>query len=192
MGMHPYDTTMEFAYERTQQAENRLLRAPQDYVVGYAFRSDYGAVALIEKRKPAWQAGKLNGIGGKIEPGESPEAAMSREFLEEAGLLVHPQCWLHFRTEQFMHTTPGKSDQHVGTRVYHFAVRVGDSEWAQIRTIEVERIVKVRLPLTFTGHAEQDQQSGTGPFHSTVYNMAYLIPMAVTLLQQPPENRPVP
>jgi 8-oxo-dGTP pyrophosphatase MutT (NUDIX family) len=29
-------------------------------------------VLLIEKQKPAWQRGKLNGVGGKIEPGENP------------------------------------------------------------------------------------------------------------------------
>src|SRR5690606_19747163 len=37
-------------------------------------------------RRPAWQAGKLNGVGGKIEPGETPADAMRREFREEADL----------------------------------------------------------------------------------------------------------
>ena len=32
--------------------------------------------------------GKFNGLGGKFEPGESPEACMRREVLEESGLIV--------------------------------------------------------------------------------------------------------
>jgi len=32
--------------------------------------------------------GKFNGLGGKFEPGESPEACMRREVLEESGLVV--------------------------------------------------------------------------------------------------------
>jgi len=56
------------------------------YVVGFAFSEDGSHVALIRKSRPAWQAGKLNGVGGKIEPGESPIDAIVREFLEETGV----------------------------------------------------------------------------------------------------------
>ena len=35
-----------------------------------------------------WQKGKLNGVGGHIELGETPHEAMEREFLEEAGLNI--------------------------------------------------------------------------------------------------------
>jgi 8-oxo-dGTP diphosphatase len=42
-------------------------------------------LALVRKTKPAWQAGRLNGIGGKIEDGEPPLAAMCREWKEETG-----------------------------------------------------------------------------------------------------------
>lgn len=55
----------------------------QEYVVGFLFFNDKKNVILIRKKKPNWQAGKLNGIGGKIENGESPHQAMIREFLEE-------------------------------------------------------------------------------------------------------------
>lgn len=34
------------------------------------------------------QAGKYNGLGGKFEPGESPEECLRREVLEESGLVV--------------------------------------------------------------------------------------------------------
>lgn len=57
-----------------------------NYVGGFLFSPTGQYVALIQKNKPAWQNGKLNAIGGKIELGETAEAAMRREFLEEAGL----------------------------------------------------------------------------------------------------------
>ena len=58
----------------------------QTYSCGFLFSPDRQRVLLIRKRRPAWQAGKLNGVGGKIEPGESPAQAMRREFREEANL----------------------------------------------------------------------------------------------------------
>lgn len=61
------------------------------YVVGFLFSNpedQYGdrRVALIRKAKPEWQKGRFNGIGGKIEEGESPAEAMAREFREETGV----------------------------------------------------------------------------------------------------------
>ena len=59
-------------------------------VVGFAFKGDQ--VVLIRKSRPEWQAGKLNGIGGKVEYFESPSDAMHRECLEETGV---PVDWVH-------------------------------------------------------------------------------------------------
>lgn len=58
----------------------------KSYVVGFLFNQDYSKVALIEKQHPDWQKGFLNGIGGKIEPKETPFQAIVREFREEAGV----------------------------------------------------------------------------------------------------------
>lgn len=56
-----------------------------NYVAGFMYSQNGKEVALIIKLKPEWQRGKLNGIGGKIEEGESPDNAMMREFEEETG-----------------------------------------------------------------------------------------------------------
>ncbi len=58
------------------------------YVCGFMFSPDRSRVLLIRKNRPTWQAGKLNGVGGKVEPGETAHDAMVREFREEAGLLI--------------------------------------------------------------------------------------------------------
>lgn len=63
------------------------------YVAGFLFSQDRTKVALIRKNKPEWQAGKLNGIGGKIENGESASDAMEREFKEEAGVFIPWYGW---------------------------------------------------------------------------------------------------
>ncbi|MGH2558292.1 MAG: NUDIX domain-containing protein [Thermomicrobiales bacterium] len=42
-------------------------------------------VLLLHRRKPPHQS-RWNGIGGKIEPGESPRAGVRREVAEEAGI----------------------------------------------------------------------------------------------------------
>lgn len=57
----------------------------QYYVCGFMFSPDRKKVLLINKTKPVWQAGKINGIGGKIENQETPINAMVREFFEETG-----------------------------------------------------------------------------------------------------------
>ena len=65
-----------------------------EYAVGFLHNDN--DVALIRKDRPQWQAGFLNGIGGKLEPNEVPHDAMVREFHEEAGRFVGP--WDHFLT----------------------------------------------------------------------------------------------
>jgi len=65
----------------------------KDYVVGFRIDRESQKVLLIEKQKPEWQKGLYNGIGGKVEAGESPAKAMVREFEEETGMLV--EDWEH-------------------------------------------------------------------------------------------------
>lgn len=58
-----------------------------EYVLGFCFTED-GKVLLMNKLRPEWQAGKVNGVGGKIEPFESSHDAMIREFWEETGVRI--------------------------------------------------------------------------------------------------------
>lgn len=66
------------------------------FVCGFMFNPDGTKVVLILKERPTWQAGKLNGVGGSVNDGESELDAMIREFEEETG--VHWTHWKHFAT----------------------------------------------------------------------------------------------
>lgn len=67
------------AREAAEKKPGRIMKDPTHYVAGFMFNEDRTRVALIEKQKPDWQRGKLNGIGGKIEDDESPVEAMTSE-----------------------------------------------------------------------------------------------------------------
>ena len=69
-----------------------------NYVAGFAFKDNFKEVLLIHKKRPEWQVGFFNGVGGKVELGELPKDAMSREFFEEVGVDVPPNHWNHFCT----------------------------------------------------------------------------------------------
>jgi 8-oxo-dGTP diphosphatase len=87
-----------------------------EYVAGFLFddtRPDRPQVLLVQKAKPDWHKGKLNAVGGKIEPNESPDEAMAREFGEETGLYVGGSEWTH-RVTLF----------HRDWRVYFFAAKL--------------------------------------------------------------------
>ncbi len=124
-----------------------------EYVVGFCFNEAHDTVVLIHKQRPAWQNGFLNGVGGKIEPGESSIRAMVREFEEETGVKTKEEDWACFSTMEsddwWMHVFCCVNDQYVNAA----------------RTTESEEIVKIpvnRLHL-----------------FPTITNLRWLIPMAL-------------
>ena len=96
------------------------------YVMGFYFSSDKKRIVLIEKIMPIWQAGKLNGVGGKVEAGESHKEAMSREFKEETGVNTIPNSW-----DEVVHYT-GKG--------WHMKVYIAYGDVNKARTIEEEQV----------------------------------------------------
>lgn len=64
------------------------------WVLGFLFNEDRTKVILLKKTHPDYQAGKLNGVGGKVEPNETILDAMTREFLEETGITW--KAWHHY------------------------------------------------------------------------------------------------
>lgn len=101
---------------------------PTHYVLGFLFRDNCQSCVFIRKDKPCWQAGLLNGVGGKIELGETPLAAMIREFKEEAGVDTSASGWREF--------CEMSGDEFV---VHCFTARDSDA-WEKAHTCEAEKI----------------------------------------------------
>jgi len=68
----------------------------KDCALGFIFDSTLEYVLLVYKNSPAWQAGKINGVGGKTEPGETAVACMVRECQEETTLVIRDAAWASF------------------------------------------------------------------------------------------------
>jgi 8-oxo-dGTP diphosphatase len=91
-----------------------------NYVAGFLFNPELNRVLLVKKSKPAWQVGALNAIGGKIENGETRQAAMVREFEEETGVRTIIETWKFFATLEVkdgggtVHFAAGSSDPFSG------------------------------------------------------------------------------
>lgn len=116
-----------------------------NYVVGFYISWDLKKFVMIKKKRPAWQAGKYNGIGGKIEhyngdeyphSSELPKVAMAREFEEETGVLTNPKFWHCFHIEQYKGSAPDGSDS---AKVYYFC-NFGDA-WSKVQTMTDEDVV---------------------------------------------------
>ncbi len=69
-----------------------------EYTLGFVFIKNLTAngvdhVLLLKKKKPANQAGKYNGIGGRFEKKETKENCIVREAFEEANIITTPEQW---------------------------------------------------------------------------------------------------
>ncbi|HVE79634.1 MAG TPA: NUDIX domain-containing protein [Gemmatimonadaceae bacterium] len=67
---------------------------PRPFVLALLFTADRRRVVLMRRTRPAWQAGRVNALGGKIGPDESAPDAARREVREEAGVDV--AAWEEF------------------------------------------------------------------------------------------------
>ncbi|MCE7939693.1 DNA mismatch repair protein MutT [bacterium] len=64
----------------------------------YVRRAGHTLMVHRNKKPGDMHAGKWNGLGGKFEPGESPEACAVREIFEESGLVARDPALRGFLT----------------------------------------------------------------------------------------------
>lgn len=68
------------------------------YVLGLVFDSTRERVVLILKSRPQKQAGRLNGISGKVQQGEAPVETMVRECSQATQVTTHTHDWKNVTT----------------------------------------------------------------------------------------------
>lgn len=137
------------------------------YVVGFAFDHTRDNVLLIRKLRPAWQAGRLNGVGGRMEYGEDSQSAMVREFEEETGLSTTVEQW------RVVTTCSGMGPKEAGERsnkvAYYLSVlRAFDVDIAAAEHVEEEQPVVVSV--SWVRKAKR---------HEVIANLPWLVPMAL-------------
>jgi len=123
----------------------------QRAVCGFFFDPAKTTVALIRKNRPDWQAGLLNGVGGKVEEGEFALDAMIREFEEETG--VRHEDWESFCVLE---------DKINGYEVHYFRAFGDVTKCTTTTDEEIEFIMP-----------------GAVPASNVIPNLTWLIPMAL-------------
>lgn len=115
----------------------------REYTLGFAFSSDFSKVLLIQKNRPIWQEGKLNGIGGKLEEcDQTPIDGMIREFKEETNIDTSDCRW------QFIsnHFKPGLKDYDPESyTVFIFATVLSKKHMAQLKQNTDEALIWANL-----------------------------------------------
>ena len=133
----------------------------KEYVLGFAFNKRKDEIVLIEKQKPDWQKGKLNGVGGKLEnEDESPLYAMVREFKEETGVDTKIDQWNLFGCMTFEKDIMGG-----GAKVWLF--RMFDNCILDCLTTESEEILRVNTDTCLD-------------VYDCMHNLPILIPLALS------------
>lgn len=113
-----------------------------NYVLGFIFAEHLKQVVLIDKNRPSWQRGKLNGVGGKIQDKESPIHAMMRECEEETGLIIPSGEWTLKGKLIINNNDPDYFGDDKEQQVYVFTAKT-DVEQAATKTDENVVIVPV-------------------------------------------------
>lgn len=111
-------------------------------MVGFMFNSDSTRVLLLHKQSPLWQRGRLNGVGGKMEPGETIGQAMVREFLEETGVATPRRIWMAFATLAVEGAGPTDG-------IVHFLAAFDDDAYRLARSVTEEPVVPVHCDQIF-------------------------------------------
>lgn len=133
----------------------------KEYVLGFSFSKDKKEIILIEKQKPDWQKGKLNGIGGKVElTDKNVYDAMVREFKEETGVETTPITWHLFGCMDFTDDIMGG-----GAKVWLF--KLYDDLIYECITNETEEVFRIDTDSVLD-------------FYSCMHNLPILIPLALS------------
>jgi 8-oxo-dGTP pyrophosphatase MutT (NUDIX family) len=143
-----------------------------------AFKSSESLVAMVRKnaKKLPHLNGKLNGIGGEIEIGESPSGAAVREFTEETGIVIDRADLVSVEHQRFDILTPTAHE------IYWYACRLGPEA-------TLPEVNDVGEELHWVPRSWIMRDTFNSPDWAP--NIQYLVPKAIIMLRTPHLARPV-
>jgi 8-oxo-dGTP diphosphatase len=106
--------------------------------------ADGGRRVLLGHKKTGLGAGKIVGLGGHVEDGESPAEAAAREVKEESGILVAPDALTEMAHVTFLFPSCPRWDMVVSV----FTAAEWAGEAAETTEIRPEWFGVTNLPLT--------------------------------------------
>lgn len=123
-------------------------------------RPDDGTEVLLGLKKTGFGVGKIVGLGGHVEAGETDAEAACREVFEEAGVVVHQEDLLDVGTVEFVF--PARPDWNMSTRLFTARRWAGDPvesseiipEWFLASALPLDRMwqdAEHWLPAALTG-----------------------------------------
>ena len=113
-----------------------------DVAVGVVYRGD---VEILIARRPQGveQGGLWEFPGGKVESGESPRDALTREIAEEIGIQIHhPEPWIRIR-----HNYPARAVRLIVYRVCKWNGVAAGLEGQEIRWVKRSDIGTFTFPV---------------------------------------------
>ena len=113
-------------------------------VVAVALTDSAGRVLVAQRPPGKEHAGLWEFPGGKIEPGESPEAALVRELGEELGIAIDPAA-----LEPLTFSSAPRGDRHLLLLLYRCTAWQGEPralDAAAIRWVDAQALAALDMP----------------------------------------------
>jgi len=113
-------------------------------VVAAALTDREGRVLIAQRPAGKEHAGLWEFPGGKVEPGESPEAALVRELAEELGVAIDPSA-----LEPLAFSSGSRGDRHLLLLLYRCTTWRGEPralDAAAVRWVLPVQLVEVDMP----------------------------------------------
>jgi 8-oxo-dGTP pyrophosphatase MutT (NUDIX family) len=150
------------------------------FVATLAFTNNGGFILMVKKRtkKLPHLNGRWNGVGGKMEAGESPVGAAMREFTEETGIIAAKDDMVFVEHQRFINGVGIPGGRYCERdEIYWYTTILSGGR------INLPAVNDAGEELRWMRVEEEDMQ--VEPGFPLCPNLDYLIPKAIVFLRTP-------